>query len=177
MPNLAKLAPQDKAGAWLVVVESPRGATVKLAYDPEKDVFQVKRPLPLGLHYPFDWGFLPSTEGPDGDPLDVLVLWEGTSAPGSVVPCRLVGVIELEQNGERGRERNDRILAVPTVSARDELEDATRLPQRTCDELAQFFVAAARLEGKEPRVLGVRGARAAHALVQRSMPRKRRRAA
>ncbi len=53
-----------------IVVESPRGAAVKLKYSPELGAMSISRPLALGLTYPCDWGFVPSTEGPEGDPID-----------------------------------------------------------------------------------------------------------
>src|SRR5260221_10298097 len=53
-----------------IVVESPRGAAVKLKYSPELGAVSISPPLALGLTYPCDWGFVPSTKGPDGDPID-----------------------------------------------------------------------------------------------------------
>ena|SRR5258706_12955804 len=53
-----------------IVVESPRGTAVKLKYSPELGAMSISRPLALGLTYPCDWGFVPSTEGPEGDPID-----------------------------------------------------------------------------------------------------------
>ena len=57
--------------------------------------------LPLGLSFPYDFGFLPSRRyGDDGDPLDVLVLADEAMPPGTVAPCRIVGVIEAEQQDQ-----------------------------------------------------------------------------
>jgi len=99
-------------GAVHVVIESPRGSTSKFKYDPALNAITLSRPLAHGLAYPHDWGFVPSTVGEDGDPVDAMVLWDGTSYPGIVVSCRLIGVLQVEQtNQESGaRERNDRLV-------------------------------------------------------------------
>ena len=55
----------------------------------------MSRPLPAGVTFPFDWGFVPSTEASDGDPLDALLLWDVPSFPGVVVPCRAIGVLQV----------------------------------------------------------------------------------
>src|SRR4051812_21973784 len=174
MPKLDKLPASPEPGVFHVVVESPRGSSVKLKYEPRLEAFSVSRPLPLGMKYPFDWGFIPSTRGPDGDPIDALVYWDTASFPGTVLHCSLAGVIELEQDGEDGRERNDRVIAVPEASLREELSDVTELPERTIAELCQFFLAVVALDGKKPRILGVKGPEAARKLVTGS---RRRRAA
>jgi inorganic pyrophosphatase len=115
--------------------------------------------------YPCDWGFVPSTEGPDGDPIDAAIWWDVATYPGVVIPCRALAVVRVEQNraDSSGRMRNDRVLAVP-VAARRELTLAARVRQ----ELEQFFIAATTLEGKEPRVLGWDDADAALELIRSS---------
>lgn len=90
-----------------VVVETPRHAQAKFKYEPMLGVFVLSRALPLGLSYPYDWGFVPSTKAPDGDPLDVLVLHNVTTSPGVVLRCRPIGILDVSQ-AEAGRTfRND----------------------------------------------------------------------
>jgi inorganic pyrophosphatase len=174
MANLETIATSPRADVYHVVIESPRGSAIELKYAPALESFTVSRPLPLGLSYPFDWGFIPSTHGPDGDPVDALALWDTTSYPGTVIECRLVGVIALEQKAEKGgRERNDRCLAVPVSARRIKIEDARRLAARVREELSQFLVAATALEGKEPKILGFEGPAEARALVRSSTRRRR----
>src|SRR4051794_680871 len=62
--------PARTEGGFHVVVETPRGAPYKLKLDPELAVLTLKRPLPLGFTWPYDFGFVPSTKAPDGDPVD-----------------------------------------------------------------------------------------------------------
>lgn len=70
MTNLFKLPTWADAEHVHAVVETPRGSSCKLDYDPKLKVFTLAKPLMAGLSYPYDWGFLPSTEAEDGDPLD-----------------------------------------------------------------------------------------------------------
>src|SRR4051812_46072742 len=92
-------------GAYQVVVETPRGTRNKYKYDERRGLFLLHKVLPLGAEFPFDFGFLPSTRGDDGDPLDVLLLTPEPAFPGCVVPARLIGVIEAEQVEDGETER------------------------------------------------------------------------
>jgi inorganic pyrophosphatase len=171
MVDLARLPPRDQQGAVRVVVESPRGATVKLKYDAALCAMSVSRPLPLGLAYPYDWGFVPGTRAPDGDPLDALVYWEVQSYPGVVVPCRAIAVVRLEQDSKTiGRVRNDRILTVPVKHSRGAaIASPDDLPARVKDEIVQFFLSTIFFEPKNPRLLGWGGPQEAERLVDESM--------
>ena len=153
-----------------VVVESPRGSAVKLKYDPKLGAMSVSRPLSLGLSFPFDFGFVPSTEGPDGDPIDALVYWDVSSYPGVVIPCRAIAVVNVDQRGGDGgrRIRNDRIVAVPVEVRREQVTAPDDLTDRVREELNHFFVAATALEGKDARILGWAGADEALALIRDS---------
>ncbi len=154
-------------GGFHVVVESPRGSVVKLKYDPALQAIAVKRPLPLGFAYPYDWGFVPGTRAPDGDPVDALVYWDAPSYPGVVVACRALGVLRLEQDAQRGgRERNDRLLTVPLQHPRgDGLRTVQDLPARIRDEIAHFFTSSIYFEPKSPQLLGWDGPDAARGLI------------
>ncbi|HUL10176.1 MAG TPA: inorganic diphosphatase [Candidatus Acidoferrum sp.] len=168
MTDLADLPAFGANGEVHVVVESPRGSTVKLKYEPQLGTFSVSRSLPLGLAYPFDWGFVPGTLGDDGDPVDALVVHDGATFPGVVLPCNLLGVVELSQRGDDGgRERNDRLIAMPVWHDRlGELERATELPARLRREIEQFFLDVTFLTGKKPRIVGWRAPKKAHAIIK-----------
>lgn len=161
-----------------VVVESPRGSTVKWKYEPQLAAFSISRPLAHGLEYPFDWGFVPSTRAPDGDPLDVMVLWEQPGFPGVVLPCRAIGALKVEQKAKegRGRERNDRLIAVPLASARRaDLTDVTDLSTRERRELEAFFVAAVQFQDKHLKLLGWAGPEEAEAILEQAIRAAKRR--
>jgi inorganic pyrophosphatase len=161
--------PTRTDGGFHVVVESPRGSSVKLKYDPKLRSILASRPLPLGFSYPYDWGFVPGTSAPDGDPVDALVYWDVPSFPGVVIPCRALGVLRLEQDAkEGGRERNDRLLAIPLHHPRgDDLASADDLAARVRDEIAHFFTSSIFFEPKNPKILGWGGPDAATALFGR----------
>jgi inorganic pyrophosphatase len=166
MPSLLRLPALGAEGVVHVVIESPRGATSKLKYDPALEAFTLSRPLPLGLAYPHDWGFVPGTRGPDGDPVDAMVLSEGTSYPGVVVRARPVALVALEQKASRGgRERNDRLIVVPEKAPRTEYRDADDLPGRLRQELEKFFLDVTHFQQKEVKILGWESAAKALAFV------------
>src|SRR5580658_9057617 len=98
-----------KDGLLQVIVETPKGSRNKFAFDPEQEVFALKKVLPAGMTFPYDFGFIPSTRAEDGDPTDVLVLMDEPAFPGILVTCRVIGVIEGEQGKKKKGQRNDRI--------------------------------------------------------------------
>ncbi len=160
-----------------VVVEAPRGSTLKLKYEPRWKAMSISRPLPLGVTFPYDWGFVPSTLAPDGDPLDALVMWDVPSYPGVVVPCRAIGVLQVEQNKTKGdpwqRVRNDRVLSMPVDARREQtLTSANDLRERVRQELETFTIASTALEGKDVRIVGWGDAATALALVRDSAARR-----
>ena len=100
--NIVQLKPFDpQSGDLNVVIETPKGSRNKFAYDLELELYKLKGTLPLGANFPYDFGFVPSTLGSDGDPIDVLLLMEAPAFTGCLVEARLIGVIEVEQT-EKG---------------------------------------------------------------------------
>lgn len=157
MTNLIKLPTWADKEHIFAVVETPRGSTCKLDFDPELRVFTLAKPLMRGLTYPYDWGFIPSTTADDGDPLDVLIIHDTKTYPG-VLRCNPVGVLEVIQRKKGKEERNDRVFAVPDRSPLEaDISDIRHLPARAVEELEQFFRATDALEDKELEFLGWRG--------------------
>ena len=167
MADFSKLPTFGDGGHVRMVVESPRGASVKLKFDPKLFVFTVGRPLALGLTYPFDWGFIPGTMADDGDPLDALAIHDTATYPGIVLTCRVLGVVDVTQKGPKGQQKNPRLILVPTWHERlGALKEATGLPPRVMKEIEQFFVSATFFTGKDPRIKGWRGPEAAQELIR-----------
>jgi inorganic pyrophosphatase len=158
MTNLLKLPTWADKSHVLAVIETPRGSSCKLEFDPKLRAFTLSKPLMVGLTYPYDWGFIPSTEADDGDPLDVLVIHDSATYPGLVLRCKPIGILEAVQKANGKSERNDRVFAVPDRSPFEgDLQDVRRLPKRAVDELEHFFRATNALEEKEIEFLGWRG--------------------
>ena len=106
----------DKDKNVQVIIETPKGSRNKYAWDTAQQVFALKKVLPEGMVFPHDFGFIPSTEGEDGDPIDVLILMDQSVFTGCLVKSRLIGVIEGKQTQKGKTLRNDRLLAVAESS-------------------------------------------------------------
>jgi inorganic pyrophosphatase len=168
MTNLNKLPTWAGKEHVYAVVETPRGSRAKLEFDPKLRVFTLAKPLLVGLTYPYDWGFIPSTEAEDGDPLDVLIIHDAATYPGLVLRCKPIGVLEVVQIQKGKKERNDRVFVIPDRSPfEDHLQDIRRLPARAIKELERFFEATDSLERKKPKFLGRHGPAKATEMIKR----------
>jgi inorganic pyrophosphatase len=153
-----------------VVIETPKGSRNKFAFDPDEHIFELKKVLPAGMTFPYDFGFVPSTKADDGDPIDVLVLMDEPAFPGCVLTCRPIGVIEGEQGEKKQRERNDRIVAIEQdAHSWADVKTIDDLGKQFQRELEEFFVNYHELSGKQYRVLGVKGPDQARKLVKSGM--------
>lgn len=162
MPNLINLPPFTEDGDIYVVVETPRGSRAKFDYDPKLKAFTLSKSLLTGLSYPHDWGFVPSTKADDGDPIDVMVVHDAATFPGTILTCRIIGVLQIEQKSKGKKERNDRLFAVPKDSHSEQaLKDVRDLSGPIQQELEKFFKATDELEDKELDVIGWKGPKTA----------------
>ena len=156
-----------KDGLFQVVIETPKNSRNKYAFDPDQRVFALKKVLPAGMVFPYDFGFLPRTIAGDGDPIDVLVLMDEPAFPGCVLRARLIGVIEGEQIEDKKRIRNDRLVAIAEANhSYTNVKRLKDLPRHFVKELEVFFVNYHRLEGKIYKLLGCKGVAAAQALIR-----------
>lgn len=168
LANPTRLKPiDDEAGILQVVVETPKGSRNKFAFDPEQRVFTLRKVLPAGMSFPYDFGFVPRTIAPDGDPIDVLLLMDEPAFPGVIVRSRLIGVIEGVQIEGKKKNRNDRLLAVAEANhLYANVKRPKDLDGQFLKELEEFFVNYHRLEGKEYKLLGCKDAHVAMRLIE-----------
>ncbi len=133
------------------VVEIPLGERNKYEYDKRLHVFRLDRTLYSPVHYPGDYGFIPSTLSCDGDPLDVLVLVDEPSFPGCLIEVRPVGLLEMEDQGVK----DEKILAVATYNPRYfEVHSYKDVYSHMLAEITHFFSIYKDLEGKRVHALG-----------------------
>ena len=153
-------APIDKIslvvkGGYNVVVETPRGSRTKFAYDSETGLFRAKKLLAMGFAFPFPFGFFPSTKADDGDPLDVLLVTDADLPTATLVRCRLLGGIAMEELSEGSPRRNDRLLAVPLLMHQDRPPyEVSDLPPAELKDIEDFLVAYQVADGKEAKIVG-----------------------
>jgi inorganic pyrophosphatase len=152
-----------------VVVETPKGSRNKFDYDEDLGVFKLAYVLPEGASFPNEFGFIPSTLGEDGDPIDVMVLLDQPTAVGCVLTARLIGVIEAQQTYEDGSKcRNDRLIGVAThAHVHGEVRSLEELDRATVDEIEHFFISYNEMRGRKFKPLGRFGPKRALQLVAR----------
>ncbi|EAI8909171.1 inorganic diphosphatase, partial [Campylobacter jejuni] len=120
------------------VIEIPYGSSIKYEIDKDSGAIMVDRVMASAMFYPANYGFIANTLADDGDPVDILVLNEYPIQAGAVIPCRLIGVLIMED--ESGMD--EKLLAVPNskIDARyDNIKTYTDLPQATLNKIKNFF--------------------------------------
>jgi len=121
-----------------VLIEIPQGSAIKYELDKETGIITVDRFNYTGMVYPFNYGFVPQTHAEDNDPVDVLVISSQAVAPGTAIPCRPIGMLEMED--EAGIDT--KIIAVPTKKVdpfMKNIEDIKDLDETTKNKIQHFF--------------------------------------
>ena len=129
-----------------VIIEiSANSSPVKYEVDKDIDALVVDRFMPAPMFYPANYGYIPLTQAGDGDPVDVLVITPYPVLAGSVIRCRPVGVLKMED--EAGQD--EKILAVPhnkLTKLYENIQDVGDIPQLTKDQINHFFENYKKLE-------------------------------
>ncbi|KTD07453.1 inorganic pyrophosphatase [Legionella jamestowniensis DSM 19215] len=155
-----------------VIIEIPmHGEPVKYEVSKETGALFVDRFLTTAMYYPANYGYIPQTLSEDGDPVDVLVVTPVPLYSGSVIPCRVVGMLKMAD--EAGVDA--KLLAVPTnklTKMYEKVETYKDLPQHLLSSLEHFFQHYKDLEeGKWVKVNGWEGPEAARKEVIASVER------
>jgi inorganic pyrophosphatase len=152
------------------IIETPKGSRNKYAYDEKTDMIVLKKALPAGMVFPFDFGFIPSTFAEDGDPMDILVLTDSPTFPGCLVRSKVLGIIKVEQEEDGEKVRNDRVIAVQLQSrmygSANHIED---LPSGLVKEIVNFFASYHNISEDEFNPLGNDGPEVAIKLIKNSI--------
>ena len=155
-----------------VVIEIPAGsAPIKYEMNKEAGVLFVDRFVSTAMSYPANYGFIPNTLSEDGDPADVVVITPYPVAYGSMVKCRPLGVLRMED--ESGIDA--KMIAVPTKKVCPlyaDIDTLDQFPQLQIQQIVHFFENYKKLEkGKWVKLSGIEDAKAAIKEVQDSIDR------
>ena len=161
----------DPSKAINIVVEIPKGSSIKYEYDTATGLLFVDRKLYTAMNYPFNYGFIPRTLEMDGDPVDALILGEDPVVPLSIIKSRPIGVLLTED--EEGQD--SKVIATPvskidpTFSKIDDIKD---LPEYIENQIKHFFEHYKELEeGKFVKVKGWEGKQGAVKKITESIQR------
>jgi inorganic pyrophosphatase len=176
MADLTKLSNQldVKKCTCRAIIETPKHYRNKFDYDPESNLFMLGGLLPEGMMFPFDFGFIPSTLGGDGDPLDILVLMDAPAHVGCLIEVRLIGVISAEQIEDGKKETNDRLLGVAIHSYdHEDLESIDDVSKRLLSQVEEFFISYNKQRGKKFRITGTGGPKKAIKFLKEGMKQQK----
>jgi inorganic pyrophosphatase len=146
-----KNVPED----FNVIIEIPMNADpIKYEVDKKTGALFVDRFMMTAMHYPCNYGYIPHTLAPDGDPVDVLVVTPFAVTTGAVIRCRALGVLKMQD--EAGGD--SKLVAVPIDKILPIYKHWQKVEDMAPERLAQiqhFFEHYKDLEpGKWVKVLG-----------------------
>ncbi len=136
--DISKIKVGENPDAVNALIEIPNGSSVKYEIDKESGAVVVDRMLYSAMYYPANYGFVPNTLADDGDPADILVLNDAPLQAGSVIKCRLIGILVMED--EAGMD--EKLLALPVSKidpTYDGIKDIKDLPKAKLDKIKNFF--------------------------------------
>jgi inorganic pyrophosphatase len=152
------------------IIETPKHSPHKYALKNEYGIIAFSEVLPAGMHWPYDYGFIPKTLADDGDALDILVLTEDALFSGCLIETRVIGLVRLAKNGVE----NDRVIAVPQPSRgapkpTDAYHEIHDLPQSVRGEIVDFLKSYSEHQGHSIDVHSVVGAGDAQKAIKQTM--------
>ncbi|MBV8362069.1 MAG: inorganic diphosphatase [Deltaproteobacteria bacterium] len=160
----------EHSSTFYCVIESPRGSQIKFKYIPLLKSFAVSYILPAGSMFPRDFGFIPSTLGRDGDPVDILVFLDAPTFTGCIIPTRIIGAIEAEQTQDGDTFRNDRLIGIAAAAHEyARIESIDDLDPIIVKEIEHFYVSYNEMRGRHFKPLARSGPGRALELITKGM--------
>ena len=151
-----------------VIVETPKGSQFKYKYDTIRERFEVNKALPVGLVFPYDFGYIPGTKGEDGDPLDVLILSEFSFLQGTLIECRVMGSMKAEQTEGKETIRNDRIFVTPDIKGFYPVYESLKdIQKEKLKEIESFFIYYNSMQDKIFKPLGILSAKETMKIIEK----------
>lgn len=155
-----------KPEEFVAFIEISKGSKMKYELDEETGLIAVDRILYTSTEYPWNYGLIPLTVAPDGDPLDVLVISSEPIVPGALAKCRPIGIMRMVDSGDQ----DDKVLAVlPKDPMYNGYTDIAQLPKHLGEEIQHFFSVYKALEGKKTETGAVEGPEAAKQTIRACM--------
>lgn len=128
------------------LIEIPLNSRNKYEVDHETGRIRLDRVLYSAMIYPTEYGIIENTLAPDGDPLDILVICKDPTFPGCLVPARVLGYLEMIDNGAI----DYKLISVVGCDPRyDNVRELSDLPAFELDEIRNFFENYKVLQGIE----------------------------
>lgn len=149
------------------IIETPKGRRTKFKYENDLDLFSLSKVLPQGFSFPFDFGFIPSTVGEDGDPLDIVVLMDEPTHVGCLLQVRLLGAIKIEQTEDGKKITDPRLVGVPVQSLDfTDIHELADLHRDLTKQFAEFLALYNKNSDTQDKVTGTCNAQEAMDLLE-----------
>ncbi|MDB5192983.1 MAG: Inorganic diphosphatase [Segetibacter sp.] len=160
----------EGSDALNALIETPKGSRNKYVYDEDTGGFKLKKALPAGMVFPFDFGFIPYTIAEDGDPLDILVLTDAPTFPGCIIEVNIIGIIKVQQEKKGKNFRNDRVIGVQVDSRLyGSVEKLADLEDGLLKEIIHFFASYNQVSEDQFIPLGNDGSKEALRIIRESI--------
>jgi inorganic pyrophosphatase len=152
------------------IIETAKNSPYKFALDNKYGIIGLNEVLPDDMRWPYDYGFIPGTLAPDGDPLDILVLSQHGLFSGCLVAARVLGAIRETKNGVE----NDRLIGAlpPNRSApqpSDDYKDIVDVPETLLKEIRAFLKLYSQRQGNLIKIKGTVRAKKAMSSVRKAI--------
>ncbi len=145
------------------LIEIPLNSRNKYEVDHATGRIHLDRVLYSAMTYPTEYGIVENTLAPDGDPLDILVICKEPTFPGCIVPARVLGYLEMTDDGKT----DYKLISVVDCDPRyDNVQKLSDLPAFELDEIENFFQNYKVLQGIKVETNGYHHRRSAARIIE-----------